>query len=294
MPIDQYGNRADLIIDPTSIISRINIGSLYEHYFNGTSRDVRKLICESLGMKKGDASLDKLSKLDPSIVLVAYQTYLKYLSIVSQRQYDFYANLSETEKLEALTVIVNDDLYTYMPTDNTNDSVGMVTELEKTFGFKIGPVVYTGASGNKVTTKTDVRIAPMYYMLLDKIADSWSGVATGKLQHFGVLTPITKSEKFALPFKNTATKTCGETEGRLMVGYAGEEAVAEVMDRANNPQTQRNIVWNILNADKPTAIKEVVDRKNIPLGSSKNLQLVKHILHCSGISLKYEVEDSQQ
>ena len=102
-------------------------------------------------------------------------------------------------------------------------------------------------------------------MLLDKIADDWSSVSSGKLQHFGVLAPMTKTEKFALPYRNSPVRTIGETEGRIFSGYCGREAIAEMMDRSNSPNTQRAVVWNILNSQNPTNIDKIVDSYNLDI-----------------------------
>jgi hypothetical protein len=128
-------------------------------------------------------------------------------------------------------------------------------------------------------------------MLLEKIADDWSSVSSGKLQHFGILSPITKAEKFSYPYRNSPVRTIGETEGRIFASYCGREAIAEMMDRSNNPMTQRNVIWNILQSDKPTNIDSVVDRNYVSLGGSKPIQLIKHMFECAGFIPYYEPED---
>ncbi len=88
-------------------------------------------------------------------------------------------------------------------------------------------------------------------MLLEKIADSWSALSSGKLQHFGVLSPMTQSEKYAYPYRNSSVRTVGETEGRVYAAYSSRLNVAEVMDRNNNTLTHREVVKSIINADHP-------------------------------------------
>ena len=109
-----------------------------------------------------------------------------------------------------------------------------------------------------------------------------------KLHHFGILTPMTKFEKYSLPHRNSPIRTMGETESRLYSSYCGIECVAEMMDRNNNPSTHREMVRNILEAEYPSNIDSTVDRTKIPFGNAKPLQLVKHIGFCYGWKFSYK------
>jgi len=291
MPIDADGNRADVVFDPASTISRMNLGRLYEQYLNSASRDIAKHIRNLLGLSKAPCSVEKLSCCEETQIQQAYQHLLEYYRLVSDRQYTFFSSLTEDERMEHLADVVAKGIYLYIPIDNNIDSVEMVRNVEAFVKPTYGPVSYVGNSGIRCTTKKSVRIAPMYIMLLDKIADEWSSVSTGRLQHFGVLSPTIKSEKFSFPYRNTPTRTVGETEGRIYASYPGPLCIAEMMDISNNPQTQRHIVNNILSAPEPTNISKVVDRSVIPFGNSKNLQLVNHSLMCSGIRIAYVPEE---
>jgi hypothetical protein len=292
MPVDAEGTRADIVMDSSSVISRMNLGRLYEHYVNAAIETVTKSICSILGVNRGMSSSD-LQKMifSPEVMNHAYMHLLRFYKIVSETQYEFFANkITEKEKIQHLFDIVKNGIYVLYPIDNDRETPKVIEELEKAFKPCYGPVTYTGDSGIQVTTKNNVRIAPLHIMLLDKIADDWSSVSSGKLQHFGVLSPTTKSEKFANPHRNSPVRTIGETEGRIFAGYCGREAIAEMMDRSNNPATQRNVAYNILNSDKPTDINHVVDRNFIPLGGARPLQLVRHILGTAGYGIVYEPE----
>lgn len=290
MPIDAAGNRAEIVMDSASVISRMNLGRLYEHYVNSVIRDVANTVRNILGVK-AKISASRLNQISPDIIQHAYMHLLHLYQIVSDRQYQFFAHeVTEEEKYEHLASVVNDGIYLYYPTDNDRSTPEVIKNLEKAFKPTYGPVTYTGDSRVQSTTANNVRIAPLYVMLLDKIADDWSSVHSGKLQHFGVLSPTTKSEKFSNPHRNSPVRTIGETEGRIFAGYCGREAIAEMMDRSNNPATQRNVAWNILNSEKPTDIAHVVDRNFIRLGGARPLQLVRHIFNTAGYNVVYESE----
>lgn len=291
MPVDEAGNSADLVVDSASTIARMNLGRLYEHYYSAALRDMSKNVCNILGIHK-NATPEKLMALNPEVFEKAYSYMLGFYRITSDQQFEMFANrVSQEERYEHIANIVNDGDYLFVPINSQKDSIQVIKELEQFYRPTYGPVSYVGNSGQRVMTKNKIRIAPMYMMLLDKIADDWSSVSSGKLQHFGVLSPMTKHEKFLYPFRNSPVRTIGETEGRIFAGYCGREAIAEMMDRSNSPMTQRNIVHNILTAEQPGNIENVVDRKYIPLGSARPLLLVRHILMCAGMKSVYEPED---
>jgi len=289
MPVDEAGNRADVIMDPTSIVSRINIGVLYEHYINGASRDVAIKIRNLVNLKKGEANLELLSYSDKW--RDAYSLLLKYFKIINSTQYKFYVALGDEQKLTTLVTVINEMIYSYIPVNNDKMTKCIVKELEAEFKPTFGKVTYVDDDGNKVTTVKNVRIAPIYHMLLDKIADDWAACDSGKLHHFGIITPLTKHEKFRLPYKNQSPRTCGESESRIIASYAHPRLAAEIMDRSNNPQTTRNMFFNILRSDNPTSIDNLVDRDTIPFGNTKPMALVRHIMSCAGFIPKYEPED---
>ena len=74
---------------------------------------------------------------------------------------------------------------------------------------------------------------------------------------------------------------------RILVSYIGDEFVSEMMDRNNNPATHKQIIENLLSAEKPTNIDNLVDRSVHPFGGAKPVQLVNHILQVSGVEFQY-------
>lgn len=290
MPVDMDGNRADVVQDATASISRMIPGRFYEHYLGSACRDTSKKIMKMLGLSSA-CSPHYIANLDQALVKSTYQYLLGFYEIVSEKMHEFYSALSYEDMCEHLSDISREGIYLYMPINNPRDLTEVVRQIEARYTPTYGPVTYVGDSGVRCTTVNKVRIAPMYLMLLDKIADDWSSVASGRLQHFGILTPQTKSEKFSYPFRNSPVRTIGETEGRIFAGYCGREAFAEMMDRSNSPYAQRNIVWNVLNSNQPTNIDHIINRQEIPIGASKSLALVRHMLYTAGIEMTYETED---
>ena len=296
MPVDKDGNVADIIMDPGSSINRTNPGRLYAQYLGAASRDIRKSFLEIL--KIGENYLKSKSEEGIYNDLVNNQTnYIECLNkletlyrIVSPIQHEYFVNASMEEKLTHFVHILKDRIIFFKPPDPNFSNIEMVKEIENHFDLTYDRVSYVDDSGKLVTTKKRIRIAPMYFMLLEKIGDSWSAVSSGRLQMFGILSGVVKNEKYSYPFRKSPVKTVSETESRLYAAYCGPKAIAEMMDRNNNPITHKYIVKEILNAPQPTNIKKVIDRNLVPYGNTKPLQLMNHIFLCYGFQYTYKPE----
>lgn len=296
MPVDADGNIADLIMDGGSILSRMNLGRLYEQYIQGVIRDVTKRIRTKLNITghteyKVTKALRDLQQKQPQLIQECHEYAMSLYETISQPHYQSYLNLTQDEIIEHLAGIVLEGIIVWYPTDNQKETPQIVADLETRFKPTYTPVTYRDATGKLVTTKTPVRIAPVYCILLEKTADVFAAVSSGRLQHFGVLSPINKMEKHTKPWHNSPVRTIGETEARIIVGYGGREAIAELMDRNNNPSTHRYIVKRILQSQTPSNIQEAIDRNLIPLGAAKPLQILKHFTTCSGWVPVYEPAD---
>lgn len=315
MPVDEDGNRADIMMDALSTNSRMNLGRLYEQYINAASRDVSKRLCQLLGVKKGDSrALGVISGLESNAdgrFEQAWAYLMSYYQIVSPKMYVWMtsgeykdsraAHLSriisevdgtawerDPQNPQAFQEVPQHFLKMYYPPENPPDQENMIAELETKHRPTYGPVTYKGYSGRVVTTKNPARIGSVYMILLEKIGDDWTAVSSGKTQHFGVLSQVTNADKFATPTRQQAIRAWGEAEVRIAVSYVGPWFVAEMLDRNNNADTHEEILMNLLKSDQPTNVHSLVNRKKIPLGGSKPLKLIKHIAECGGWRFAYK------
>jgi hypothetical protein len=291
MPVDSDGNVADMIVDPRSISARTNPGRSYEHYVNAASRDVSKNIRKFLNLDQHTpqvhSKVQDIENHNPDLFNKTWNYLLGYYEIVSPKMYRGFLNGYSGTRAHHLAEIVRDGVYLYLPTNNERESVEMVVMLEQSYRPLYGPVTYVGYSGKPVTTRSYVRVASQYILLLEKTADDGMAISSGRRQHFGVLAPISNADKYSQGFREQPVRALGEAEIRIMYSYAGDECTVELLDRNNNPDTHDNMLMNILRADKPTDILNVVDRNVVPLGGSKPLNMVKHIMQCGGIEFVY-------
>jgi hypothetical protein len=296
MPVDENGNRADIVMDAASTISRMNLGRLYEQHMASALRDVTQNVRMLFGFERLKPTSIKAENLLDSFPIQkieeAHQYVLGFYNLISEKQYNFYSKLTDPKQIaEHICDIISDHVYAYIPIDKQISSKDIVKRIENSIYKPVyGKITYRGNSGEVVLTERNVRIAPLYMMLLEKIADDWTAVATGNLQLHGLLAQVNRREKHSRPHRNTPVRTIGETEGRLFVGYCGREAVAEMLDRSGNPLVQRHMTRNILEANRPTNINEIVDRNLVNYGNTKSVQIINHMFTCMGFKTKYVPE----
>lgn len=300
MPVDEHGNRADIVMDPNATVNRMNLGRLYELHYNGSARDLRKEILITLGLDKYSqldevtsenrlrSEIAKLQETNDPRFTQAWSRLMGFYGIVSPKMKEWF----ETGAYSAphshhLASIIQKRIYIYHPPETDHEVMHSIRLLEKYYKPVYGPVTYIGFSGNKVTTKVPVRIASMYVILLEKTGDDWAAVSSGKLQNFGVLAQITNQDKYSQPTRNQAVRALGETEARIFSSCIGPLTTAEIIDRNNNTITHRQVVDSILKAATPSDILNAVDRTANPLGNARPLQLVKHLLFCGGLKFTY-------
>jgi len=291
-PVDADGNRADIIMDPTSTVSRINIGRLYERYFMASSRKAKKLIKEEIDKIGGISNLTK-----KNIKNIFKDYVLEYLKILDTNQYPEYLNVYNnndyTTMLEILTEIYYKEFYIYYTVDNKKRAYEIVLDLEDSkFKPTYGPVRYK-VNGQEFVTKDPVFIAPMYFILLNKIADGLLIASSSKVNHFRIPIGVNKEEKYRLPFRNTPVRALGETETRVYGAYGGRKFLAELADRSANTKSHELVYESILKAEKPTDIDKNIDRDKHPYGGHSILELFKTLLNSNGIDIAF-TEDKRR
>lgn len=288
MPVDQWGVRADIVMDPLSSFGRMNPGRNYEHFINAASYDVRANIAKWLGVNIGEkgaeAKIRKVYEQNPTLVNKAFEYLVAYYRAVNPKQAVWFDDGTyQLNPIHHMAKVIEEFLIVYFPPDNDKYGMDIVRDIIANFEPHFGPVTYKGYSGKVVTTKCPIRIASSYFLLLEKTGDDWTAVSSAKVQHFGVLSQVSGVDKYALPTRQSPTRTIGEAEKRIIVAYVGAETAAEQYDRSNNTITHRHICEEILSNPTPTNIERIVDRSKIPFGGAKALRHAKHLLETFGM-----------
>lgn len=283
MPLTKDGKtRADCIMDPISVISRMNIGRFYDIYLSGCSRQAKTIISQIL------EPYPSISEAPQEVIEQAWQHVIKFLSYFATEQYDIYCKITDiNNKINILQEVVDKELYIYYKVTSTKKPLEIVDEISKTEYACAKDQIWLDKDGTPVLTREPSIIAPNYMILLCNTADTYLSVASAKLNHYGLPISIGSSERNRTPYRASPTRNLSETDMRIYVGYPGRLAAAEMKDRANSISTHEEIYKNIMLADQPTNIPEVIDRNKFPFGTDESLTLVDRIMNAAGVEMVY-------
>jgi len=299
MPIDEDGNRADVISDLSSTVSRINIGRLYERYFNASSRRVKKIITDEVKelYKLTDVTKETLPKLKDKDVKWLFDRYiLTFVKLLGNIQYKIYLKAYENNDVTKMREVILETLfkefYIYFTVENEKRAYEVILDIECTIFRPTYNRVKYRENGVDYHPKGNVMIAPMYMFLLNKMGDVALTTSSSKINHFGLPIGVSKSDKHRLPYKNSPLRAVGETEGRLYASYTGRKFLAELVDRGASIETHEELYDVVLNADEPCNIEVGVDRNKVPYGKHKALEIMDTLFKSSGMEIEF-IEDKR-
>lgn len=296
MPMNENGVRADVVMSPESPFNRQNAGALYEPYFNQVTREFLGEIRTKLDIPAEEKPtkeqiLEEMPKKAETYEHV-WDRLMHLYQILSPVMHENYTgpdfNDPKMRALHLSWLMKYPCIHILSPTDEMTPWRWAWHECEKHFKPKASRVTYRGYSGNLVKTKKVIEMGHKYFMLLEKISDDWIAVATAKVQHLELLGQVTSSDKYSNPAKMQAVKAISEAELRIILSTCGGQVASDLLDRNNSLMTHREYVYSLLDSDTPTNIERGVDRKHVPLGNNRALQLFKHIITCNGYRFVWE------
>lgn len=285
MPTDEHGNRADIITDSSSTISRMNLGRVYESYLGAVARDARKSLINYLTDKNKTLDMCNLKKEN----IDYFHSYLRGLyALINKDMVEFIDSLNPEELLNHIQEVITDNLYLYYPPDNEYNAVDIVSSIETSIYKPVyTQVTYKDNLNRVVKSKEKIRIGNMYIMALEKIADDYMAIASAKVNNFSFPVKGSSLDKYRYQHSLTPTKTLGETEVRIFTSYMSSMAAAELMDINTNPNSHKLTVKCILESNKPMKDFIGVDRQTNPYGKNKPLLIFKHISNAFGFNFRY-------
>ena len=294
MPLDEFGNRAHLIMDGNSVSKRQNVGQMFEQHHSATRRMYRRYLraCSALHLGKpipSDINLKELYKAPiPLSDDQIYDALLEFYRICAPMQYDAMVEIPATpaERVEHVRYVLDKRLRAYLPPNTPGIGIYLCRNMQKHYPIKATPLTYTNSEGRTFTTKRNMVVGGKYIMLLEKFGDSWSSVSNPKLQHHGLPAKMSKRDRYSSPIREVSTRIMGNSEHRQFTSTIGPEPTANMLEHANSPEAAQEIITSILQSEKPTADEyhggDVINGKI----RSRAMQNVKHILLCSGIRFK--------
>jgi hypothetical protein len=267
MPVDASGNRAELIMDGTSTVKRMNPSRLIEQYLNACSRELTTRVREAVQEKATKEDLNNL--------------ILPYYTINNPQMLELVTDDDGSLLDNHISKILEDGIRLWIPPDNEPEAMDVVRKLRTEYPPVFGPVTYRGMSGEMVTTVNNVLIGSMHIMLLEKTGRNYAAVSSSKLSPFGIPAKLTSADRNAAPCRIQPIRF-GESEVRLFAAFVGGRATSDLFDRTNNPVVRKVIQERLLREKQPTNINTMVNRREYPAGKGRVLELIRHFADCSG------------
>lgn len=274
MPLDGYGRRADVLVDASSSVHRMNSGRLWEGELAESLEQQRAFVRELLEAKGWEAAYDYL--------LGYYQIMFRsYYEIISK-------GLDDKESQEYhVHQFIEHEISPILPIGSDFTGSEMSLRLQEHFPLKYGKVTLYDPKGNPVESKNDICFIPMYYMRLEKVGSNWASTSVPKRQQHGIISKLSATTKDSLPYRAQSIRIAGETEVRLLMAAANPAYVASLLQLANNNVMCNDAVLTILRAENPAVIPELIDYSKLPYYKSRALERIEHFLYCYGLKLEY-------
>lgn len=293
MPVDKYGNRAEIVMDSNATPARMNLARSYIQYFSGTSREVKRLTIEELKVIQANKGLKNILEALESLNLEETKHLFRHIlavcKIIDNEQYQAYSTLTNIKDIkEVLHETITKEFYIYHKVTNKKNSYAIVNELRNSIYRPPIEDIILNRDGELIPSKNKMLIAPLYMFLISKTSDGYLSAASSKTNHYDLPVGISKVDKSRVPFRRTPTKILSETETRLYGSFTPDERfLIELKDRASSPETHKVAYKNILTAPKPTNIDILIDRSVVPYGNDSALKLTESILNAAGLGLEY-------
>jgi hypothetical protein len=269
MPVDDYGNRVDIMMSENAMLRRTNFNRGFEHYVNAARRDVQKRTME---MYESDG---------PE---VAWEYLIGFLNAVNPIWANAVAHTHQTidKIVEFIEDLREEDLRLWVPSSNPIPMDEVMRNIKRDYPPVRSPLTFRGPSGEMIRTKESFIVGELYMIRLDKTGREFSAVSAGKFQSFGTIAKRHSADKNRRPVSENPIKFMGESEARHLEAYVGDNVCAEIHSRANNPVEAGEIVRNILMAEVPMNLDVVIDRGKFPLGHNRSMEILRHIMACDG------------
>lgn len=272
MPVDEFGNIADICMFSRSVVARMNTGQLAEQHVNAVRRDVnddiRKMAAEGQDEQ-------------------AWQYLMSYYEIVSPSLYSKLSKygLQSARGKKHLKGVVDGDIYIHIMADGSWSIDDLYMKSMQFRRPNKGRIRVIGFDGKHRWTRHSMLIGAEQFMVLEKTSHKPFACSTASRNNFGLPATTNNATKHATPVNHNPPRWLGESEVRGISANVGGDFVAELLDYTNNPESAESIVKTIFGADNPALVQKAVNRTDIPRGNDRSSGMINHIFDCIGIGL---------
>lgn len=274
MPVDDFGIRAEIIMNSSAVFNRMNTSQWLEQDVNRADHFV----------------LETMKQLPP---LEAFNYLIGYLKFVNPKWGELVERTHPTEglKKELVQECFTKGIYKQVSPFQKGTDQHFTLELHKRYPHPKTPVVFSVYDSNgikhTIRTRKPVSIGDEYVYLLYKTPHlSSAGVAYVNQFH----TPIRPSTygRLQYPFSQTPIRL-GEDEGRNITMVAGAPTMARIIGMyANSSQAVDCLEQHLISDPQPSKLEEIEMSTKEIVASNSIIGVAKHIFSCLGINIAPE------
>lgn len=285
MPTDEQGRRADLCIDPGSVVNRMNPGQLFEQYFNFGADVLHQHIKNIM-----DETHDYHE---------AYKLLLQYCTDINPKYGELIARVHNTEDLikEFMDEVYRDGIYLQNTPFQKGIDTDMVLALRDKYKFTSSKVTY-GVELEDGTWimkkhKFPVTIGYLYTFLLYKMPVV-QGCSYGYVNQFHTPMKVSGAASNQSPVPQTALRF-GEDEVRNLLCTTGGKRAARLLGIHANCQDAVNLLAHHLLYDKyPTRLKRIEMSTDEIVKRNSMIKVTEHEFSCLGIDITPDDQDTSE
>ena len=275
MPVDKYGIRADIIINPDSPYNRMNFGQNSE-CFIGRAMDIM-----TIRLRNGELGNDDK----------AYSTIMQFIKDIRPKYAELIASETKTiaDKQKFLSNIRREGMYMCIPPFYEKEMVKVIPKIEHKYDIHDEVVTYNIVTNNgkkTIQTEEPICIGSKYIYLLGKIPlDMMTCVEMAHVSQF--MTPTrskVKSIKAQDVVKATPIKL-GEDETSVLNMSIGPDDMFRIMSLySSSPSAVKKLQELLIENDQPSALANIgMDNKEL-IENNVVITLFRHMLGVLGIT----------
>lgn len=280
MPLDMYGTQAELVSHANATINRMISVRLDDNYLGAQCILREKEIRELYNAGRWEDAFKIISRFYEVATPRAFkQKFIPYMTTPERRK-------------RHVESVVNGHIMLELKHNDFPNHIYLTEALEAEWPYEKGPVLFTDTRGVRRKTKVPVMIGTSYIRVLEKTGHDWGAVDSPSRQAHGIAAKISHRDRHARPYRKQPYRY-GEAEIRPLIALAGEDFAADLLDRSNNPKASEEIYERIMEADRPSDMPFVLDRKKLPVGSSVTHQYLNNAIYTAGARFNRIIADKK-
>jgi len=278
MPIDEQGFRADICIDPVSVLKRTNIIQLYEQYINRLLK-WQAMHLDQIGDSEAQFShvIQLLNDIHPE-----YAKVVKKVHTTPAKRADY------IQECKATTIKI------CIPPGYANLTTELIDSLEKKYPTPISRVKFTVQTPDgpkQITSKFPVRIGSKYIYLLAKYPKVITS-GLGYVNHFHY--PTNSSDKNGAPL-GTMPIRFGEAESRMLATAVGTEQIVRLRGLYGSTKVGPEALLNaILDSPSPSQLGKVPITTDELADNDFAVRIAHHMFNTAGIDVQNSIMSPEE